>query len=175
MKIYTKGGDQGQTQIYADKVLRLSKSDAVLDCYGTLDELNAHLGLLHSYINLQTNSSAARPLQTIQQALFQIGFAISANSKLSQTDVEQLEIEIDNMQAILAPQTTFILPGGCIAAAQAHVCRTVTRRAERNLVALIDEHPIPEVCLQFINRLSDYLFVLARSLNHQTGVNDIKV
>ncbi|KXI30773.1 cob(I)yrinic acid a,c-diamide adenosyltransferase [Paraglaciecola hydrolytica] len=175
MKIYTKGGDQGQTQIYADKVLRLSKSDAVLDCYGTLDELNAHLGLLHSYINLQTNSSAARPLQTIQQALFQIGFAISANSKLSQTDVEQLEIEIDNMQAILAPQTTFILPGGCIAAAQAHVCRTVTRRAERHLVALMQEHTVPGVCLQYINRLSDYLFVLARSLNHQTGVNDIKV
>jgi cob(I)alamin adenosyltransferase len=176
MKIYTKGGDQGQTQIYADQVLRLSKSDSVLDCYGTLDELNAHIGLLRSYIN-QDNalSIVGKQLEPIQQALFQIGFAISAATKLVDQDVKNLEHEIDRLQALLSTQTSFILPGGCIAASQAHVCRTVARRAERNLVALIPEHTIPAICLQFINRLSDYLFVIARSLNHESGVNDIKV
>lgn len=176
MKIYTKGGDQGHTQIYADKVLRLSKSDKVLDCYGTLDELNAHIGLLLSYIARDHElSSIGNQLESIQQALFQIGFAISATSKLVPKDVETLEQEIDRLQALLAPQTSFILPGGCIAASQAHVCRTVTRRAERNLVALTSEHKVPAVSLQFINRLSDYLFVVARSLNHDADVNDIKV
>jgi len=176
MKIYTKGGDQGHTQIYADKVLRLSKSDSVLDCYGTLDELNAHLGLLLSYIARDhLSSSVGAQLESIQHALFQIGFAISAASKLVTQDVEKLEHEIDRLQALLAPQTSFILPGGCIAAAQAHVCRTVARRAERNLVALIPDHQVPGVCLQYINRLSDYLFVVARSLNHGAGVDDIKV
>lgn len=176
MKIYTKGGDKGQTQIYADKVVRLNKDDQVLACYGTLDELNAHLGLLSSYITQShADSQVPSQLSVIQLAIFQIGFAISATSKLTQQDVELLEQHIDQLQLSLAPQVSFILPGGCIAAAQAHVCRTVARRAERKLVALINQHPVPEVCLQFINRLSDYLFVIARSLNHELGLADIKV
>ena len=173
MKIYTKGGDQGQTQIYADKVVRLSKSDAVLNCYGTLDELNAHIGLLSSHI--QQPIPAKAQLQAIQKALFEIGFAISATTKLTQQDVVELEQQIDTMQATLSAQNSFILPGGCTAAAQAHVCRTVARRAERHLVELTAAHEVPSICLQFINRLSDYLFVLARFLNQDAGVSDIKL
>ena len=173
MKIYTKGGDQGHTQIYADKVIRLSKSDAVLNCYGTLDELNAHIGLLSSHI--QQSLPAKAQLQAIQKALFEIGFAISATTKLTQQDVVDLEQQIDTMQATLSAQNSFILPGGCTAAAQAHVCRTVARRAERHLVELTAAHEVPSICLQFINRFSDYLFVLARFLNQDAGVSDIKL
>jgi cob(I)alamin adenosyltransferase len=176
MKIYTKSGDKGQTQIYADKVVKLSKDDQVLECYGTLDELNAQIGLLNSYL-LQSHphSMIASQLSPIQQALFQIGFAISASSKLNKQNVATLEQHIDQMQLLLPAQVSFILPGGCIAASQAHVCRTVARRAERKLVALLEQHPVPDLCLQYINRLSDYLFVVARTLNHELGLADIKV
>jgi cob(I)alamin adenosyltransferase len=172
VKIYTKGGDKGQTQVYADKPLRLSKSDEILECYGSLDELNAHLGLLVSLLN---NSECCTDLQRVQTLLFQIGFAISANSSVSQTDIDALEQKIDIMQSQLPAQTSFILPGGDQIAAQAHVCRTLTRRAERRLVALTEKYPVPELCLAYVNRLSDYLFVLARWQNFQAGIADIKV
>jgi cob(I)alamin adenosyltransferase len=176
MKIYTKGGDQGHTQIYVDKVQRLPKSDAVLDCYGTLDELNAHLGLLLSYINeYQALPTLSSNLVDVQRNLFQIGFAISAKTSLSGQDVENLEQLIDDLQASLSPQTHFILPGGSLCAAQAHVCRTVARRAERQLVKLLSAHPVPEVCLQYLNRLSDYFFVVARSLNQAAGTAETQV
>ena len=179
MKIYTKGGDKGHTQVYADKVLRLSKDDAMLECYGTLEELNAHIGLLVSQLeplkHLAQQPAMYQQLLAVQQSLFQIGFAISASSKLSAADVGQLEQQIDHLQAELPAQTSFILPGGSIAASQAHVCRTVARRAERRLVAVAQQHPVAPVCLEFINRLSDYLFVLARSINHGLGLSDIKV
>lgn len=171
MKIYTKSGDKGETQIYVDQVVRVSKSDAILECYGTLDELNAHVGLLTS----QLRDNFTQELQQIQQTLFHIGFAISANDKLTEADIQNLEQQIDQMQSQLPAQTSFILPGGTQAAAQAHICRTVARRAERTLVAVSQEHQVSELCLQYINRLSDYFFVLARYLNHAQGVEDIKV
>ena len=172
MKIYTKTGDKGHTQIYADKVVRLPKSANVLECYGTLDELNAHLGLLGSYIEAPEDKTK---LEQIQQILFQIGFAISATTKLVDSDISSLESQIDGMQNILPPQTSFILPTGCTAATQAHVCRTVTRRAERTMVALLDEYPVPDICLRYLNRLSDYLFVFARMQNFQAGIEETKV
>lgn len=171
MKIYTKGGDKGETQIYAGEMVRMSKSADVLACYGTLDELNAHIGLLIS-LDIGTHEKIG---VKIQQALFQIGFAISADTQLQQRDLSLLESEIDKMQALLPPQTSFILPGGCHSAAQAHVCRTVARRAERGIVALINNYPVPELCIQYMNRLSDYLFVLARTLNHQANISETKV
>jgi cob(I)alamin adenosyltransferase len=171
MKIYTKSGDKGETQIYAGEMVRLAKSADVVECYGTLDELNAHLGLLRS---LGISEHAESVIQ-IQQAIFQIGFAISAETKLQPQDLTFLEQQIDKMQAVLPPQTSFILPGGCHAGAQAHVCRTVARRAERRLVALINEYPVPDICIQYINRLSDYLFVLARNLNQLANAQETKV
>ena len=172
MKIYTKTGDQGDTQIYADKVVRLPKSDNVLECYGTLDELNAHIGMLISMINQPDTDTY---LQTIQQHLFQIGFAISATSHLAERDLTLLETEIDKMQEQTPAQTSFILPGGAQAACQAHICRTVARRAERRLVSLMPEHDVPSLTLSYINRLSDYFFVQARYLNHQAGATEVKV
>ncbi|MFT4994369.1 MAG: cob(I)alamin adenosyltransferase, partial [Paraglaciecola sp.] len=114
-------------------------------------------------------------VEHIQQTLFQIGFAISATTTLTETDVELLESHIDAMQVTLPAQTTFILPSGCTAASQAHVCRTVTRRAERRMVALLGEYPVPDICLRYLNRLSDYLFVFARRQNFQAGIEESKV
>jgi cob(I)alamin adenosyltransferase len=172
MKIYTKTGDKGQTQVYAEQMLRLPKDADVVECYGTLDELNAHLGLLGSYL---ISGDDKVQLERIQQTLFQIGFAISATTTLSDADVELLESHIDSLQNTLPPQTTFILPNGCTAACQAHVCRTVARRAERRMVALLADYPVPDICLRYLNRLSDYLFVFARAQNFQAGVEESKV
>jgi cob(I)alamin adenosyltransferase len=172
MKIYTKTGDKGQTQIYAEQMIRMPKNADVLECYGTLDELNAHLGLLGSYISIEADKLH---IEKIQQTLFQIGFAISATTKVSDADVDMLESHIDRMQISLPAQTSFILPSGCTAATQAHVCRTVARRAERSMVALLDDYPVPDVCLRYLNRLSDYLFVFARAQNFQLGIEESKV
>lgn len=172
MKIYTKSGDGGKTQIYADEVVRMNKSADVLECYGTLDELNAHIGFL---ISMQDQESSDSLLSDIQQNLFQIGFAISATSTLKAEDIQALEQEIDKMQDALPPQTSFILPGGCQTGAQAHVCRTVARRAERRMVALMADYPVPENCIQYLNRLSDYFFVFARFFNAAAGIDETKV
>lgn len=173
MKIYTKTGDAGHTQIYAGEVVRLAKSADVLECYGTLDELNAQLGLLISQLTAHQQPQFTSLLTEVQRQLFQIGFAISATTTLQDEDVHALENAIDNMQTRLPAQTHFILPGGHILASQAHVCRTVARRAERRMVALLEEYPVPDRCLQYLNRLSDYLFVLARSLNQLFETNEI--
>ncbi|MFT4940634.1 MAG: cob(I)alamin adenosyltransferase [Paraglaciecola sp.] len=172
MKIYTKTGDKGHTQIYADTMVRMPKNANVLECYGTLDELNAQLGLLGSHI---VSLEETAKLEQIQQILFQIGFAISATTKLVDSDITSLEKQIDEMQSKLPAQTSFILPTGCIAATQTHVCRTVARRAERSMVALLDEYPVPDICLRYLNRLSDYLFVFARWQNFQAGIEETKV
>ncbi|WP_416308612.1 cob(I)yrinic acid a,c-diamide adenosyltransferase [Neptunicella sp. SCSIO 80796] len=171
MKIYTKGGDKGETQIYADKPLRLKKSADELECYGTLDELNAHTGMLSAL--LAEHSPGL--LNEIQTALFQIGFAISATSQLSDQDLAKLELAIDNMQASLPAQSSFILPGGSVAASQAHICRTVARRAERCLVRLTEQHQVADLNLSYINRLSDYFYVLARKINLDCGTAELRL
>lgn len=166
MKIYTKTGDKGSTQVYLDQPLRVKKSDNILDCYGTLDELNAHIGVLKCH--LQTGSSHFAFLEQVQQRLFDIGFVLSASNQLDEHEVDVLERQIDSMEASLPPLTQFILPGGGQSAAYAHVCRTVTRRAERQLVGLAEQHSVPDSCLSYLNRLSDYFFVLARALTEHT-------
>ncbi|MDT0581307.1 MULTISPECIES: cob(I)yrinic acid a,c-diamide adenosyltransferase [Alteromonadaceae] len=179
MKIYTKTGDKGTTQVYTSEVLRLSKDDIILECYGTLDELNSHIGLLSALLNEKENLSASSLscefLQSIQHNLFSIGFAISDKPQLNENSVEVLETAIDELQSTLSPQTKFILPGGSQLGAQAHVARTIARRAERNLVALSAQQNIPDICIAYINRLSDYLFVAARSFNARTGIADIEI
>lgn len=182
MKIYTKGGDKGSTQVYLADVKRVSKDDKILACYGDLDELNSHIGLLAAHseqiasnqksIDILVNNSE---LLSIQKDIFSIGFAISDKPQLSEERILFLETKIDSIQASLPPQTHFILPGGCLAAAQAHVCRTTARRAERALVALSHEHTVPDICLAYINRLSDFLFVYARHFNALSKKADIVV
>lgn len=173
VKIYTRGGDKGSTQVYMKEMVRVSKSDEKLELYGTLDELNSHVGLLASLI--ESNHPLQEQLQLIQRQLFQLGFVISADATFTQDDISKLEADIDEMVKSLAPMTSFILPGGCQGASQAHVCRTVCRRAERILAAVAEGNEVPQTSQGFINRLSDYFFVVARFLNFESGLDDIKL
>lgn len=177
MKIYTKQGDKGQTSIYAKEVLKVSKDDILIECYGTLDELNSQLGLVAALINegdkvLQTWASN---INKCQQHIFLIGFALSDEDKLHNEHVKMLEEFIDEIQSTLAPQTRFILPGGSINSAQCHVARTIARRAERALVSASKAHTTNPLALSYINRLSDFLFVLARLCNVHAETPDIEV
>jgi cob(I)alamin adenosyltransferase len=192
MKIYTKTGDKGTTQVYTSQVLRLDKNDAILECYWSIDELNSHIGLLsilligapseqqkpngQNALNIRLNEFVNPAFMfNIQQTLFSIGFAISDKPQIDNNATEALEIAIDAMQSELPTQTKFILPGGTQAASQAHICRTVTRRAERTIVTVAKQQNVPEICIQYLNRLSDYFFVAARYLNHRENHADIEV
>lgn len=156
-------------------MVRMDKSADVLECYGTLDELNAHLGVLLSETSDPVIQSQRILLLNIQKNLFQIGFAISATTSMDTNAVSELESRIDELQSRLPAQTHFILPGGHSLASQTHVCRTVARRAERRLVALMRDYPVPENCLSYVNRLSDYLFTLARAINIHHKVDETTV
>jgi len=179
MKIYTRGGDKGATHVYMNKPVRVAKDDAIIEVYGTLDELNAQVGLLCAHIsNLETsaeNQTTIDTLQLIQRYIFEAGYALSATSKLTQAQITWLERDIDTMSSAIPPQTAFILPGGTLVASQAHVCRTVCRRAERAMVSLTHDHDVSDVAMAFINRLSDWLFVFARTQNHNLGSGDVLV
>ena len=174
MKIYTRTGDAGQTGLIGGK--RVSKADLRLEAYGTLDELNAHLSLLREY--LQTDA-AKEHIIDIQKHLFRLSVQLATPeeaphaktlenfqrvTEISRQMIADLESEIDLVEASLPPQRSFILPGGNKATAQCHICRTVCRRAERCCVALSEVHPVEESLLRYLNRLSDYLFVLSRKL-----------
>jgi cob(I)alamin adenosyltransferase len=111
----------------------------------------------------------------IQKTLFSIGFAISDKPQIDDNATQLLEEAIDKLQQKLPPQTKFILPGGSQLAAQAHICRTVTRRAERTIVSVAQQQNVPDICIQYLNRLSDYFFVAARALNVRAQISDIEV
>ncbi len=180
MKIYTKTGDTGQTSLLGGQ--RVEKNHPKLKAYGTVDELNSHIGLLQSFISagLPDTVHEQKFIFQIQNHLFLLGshiacFKDSDRKKFKIQDfedhkIEFLELGIDNLEQGLKPLQNFILPGGCHAAAQAHVCRTVCRRAERLIAALSDHEPI---WLKYLNRLSDYFFVLARHLNHLHKIEDV--
>ena len=177
MTIYTKTGDKGQTSLVGGQ--RVSKCCERIESYGTTDELNAHIGLLITYCS---NKEDIRFLLSIQAHLFVVGGYLATDTVQSEPHknitptaemVEVVEKEIDRLQELVTPLKTFILPGGERAAALAHVCRTICRRTERCILRLretgtqIDDH-----VLAYINRLSDYFFVLARKLNADSGVED---
>ncbi|WP_338517211.1 cob(I)yrinic acid a,c-diamide adenosyltransferase [Alteromonas gracilis] len=171
MKIYTRTGDKGSTQIYADKAVRVEKDDLVVKSYGDIDELNSNIGLLAA-----TVSASHKPmLHDIQRNLFQAGFAISASSTLTEKNIDDLESLIDTLTNKMPPNTSFVLPGGSRAAAQAHVCRAVCRRAERAVISLSKHYDVPEVVHAYLNRLSDFLFTFARFLNIEAGVDEVAV
>lgn len=180
MKIYTKTGDKGTTQVYTSEVLRLDKNDAILECYGSIDELNSHIGLLSALMgNIDTDdnesSLSATFMFDIQKTLFSIGFAISDKPQIDENATQVLEDAIDKLQQELPAQTKFILPGGNQLAAQAHICRTVARRAERTIVSVSQQRNVPAICIQYLNRLSDYFFVAARAFNSRAQIADIEV
>jgi cob(I)alamin adenosyltransferase len=158
MKIYTKGGDKGRTTLANGS--RTSKADPRLETYGTADELNSFVGLLRS----KTGDGTQPQLEWIQNRLFNLGAMLAAaeGEWISLDDVRQLEEWIDEMQAGQPPLKAFILPGGNEPVALCHVCRTVTRRLERQMVVAREQGtPIDSEAMQFVNRLSDFWFVLA--------------
>ncbi len=171
MKIYTKTGDDGTTQLFGGN--RIPKNHPLTQAYGTVDELNSWLGLIICHLKKEPQLTDLSKLAVeIQNELFIIGSHIATQKsefrdklpQLSEKLTHKLELAIDQMTLLLPELKTFILPGGSEIAAQLHIARTVCRRAERNLVeASLFEFPI---ALVFLNRLSDYLFVLSRHTNH---------
>lgn len=171
MKIYTKTGDKGTTSLVGGS--RASKADPRLNAYGDVDELNSWIGYIVA-VGAEENVSV---LQWIQNRLFDVGAILATPADVTtefvnlSEDIKRLETEIDELYAKLPPQTGFILPGGTQAAAAAHIARTVCRRAERAIVGLESGIcPMQTEVLAFVNRLSDYLFALARTLNHNVGM-----
>ncbi len=160
MAIYTKTGDKGETSLANGQ--RVPKTDARIEAYGTLDELNSWIRLLDS--GFQSLPLCAEQLIWIQNKLFNLGAALSEGPGewITEPDVQQLEHWIDAMQQQVPKQKAFILPAGGENVTRCHICRTVCRRAERRMI----EAQASETQLQFVNRLSDYLFVLARYIGY---------
>ncbi|WP_025742552.1 cob(I)yrinic acid a,c-diamide adenosyltransferase [Aquimarina pacifica] len=184
MKIYTKTGDKGTTALFGGT--RVPKHHIRIDSYGTIDELNSYIGLLRDQ-NIDNHS--ATTLITIQNKLFTIGSilatdpekAILKNGQKRLTiptiqieDIELLEKEIDQMNQTLPPMTNFILPGGHQTVSFCHIARCICRRAERLATALYEISPFEPSTLQYLNRLSDYLFVLARKLSQSLKAEEVK-
>jgi cob(I)alamin adenosyltransferase len=177
MKIYTRTGDDGTTGLFGGR--RVAKSDPRIECYGTVDELNATLGMAAALAPAGLGAMLAQ----IQNELFVIGSHLATpqddTRRLAQVPdldegaIKRLESQIDAADAELPALRNFILPGGSDAAARLHLARTVCRRAERLLVAFSGEQAIEPLIVQYLNRLSDWLFVYARWCNHKAGVADV--
>ena len=175
-KVYTRTGDKGQTSIVGG--IRVSKASERLEAYGTVDELSSHLGLLAAMLS---EGEYHDMIIRVQNNLFNVCTNLATDqsqtplydsAKLADGEIELLEKEVDRMMKLLPERQGFILPGGTPVAAQAHVCRTVCRRAERRIVALSEVAQISPETLQYVNRLSDYLFVLAKIINFNAGVSE---
>ena len=175
-KVYTKTGDEGLTSLVGG--YRVSKTNARIEAYGTVDELSANLGLLASYMKDGDDKTliirTQRNLFTVcsNLATDKSKMKVATSYTLDPEEVKILEDEIDAINANIPPQTAFILPGGSHEASFAHVCRTVCRRAERRIFFMNESTPVDAEILQYMNRLSDYLFVLARKLNFIDGVRE---
>ncbi len=169
-KIYTRTGDDGSTGL--GDGTRVPKDHARVEAYGTVDELNSVLGLL---LCDPLPAEIGECLTAVQHRLFDLGGELSVPGRGVLTDGQVIELEnmLDRLNAGLAPLKEFILPGGTRAAALCHVARSVCRRAERRVVALTRLAPAAPAGLRYLNRLSDLLFVMARSLNHSQGVGDV--
>ncbi len=186
MKIYTKTGDQGSTSLVGGK--RISKSDLRLEAYGSLDELNASLGFVRSFVLNLKNQANFAPLaeelegkiQRIQNYLFTLGSHLACVdknllSKLPQfldSEISWMELQMDELTEHLPELKNFILPGGAVVGSGLHLSRTLCRRAERCVVRLSQTETVEEHIVIYLNRLSDFLFVLARHANHQQGISD---
>jgi len=172
MKIYTRSGDEGQTSLFAGG--RIHKSHLRLHAYGTVDELNTALGLA---VSAGVGGSVAAPLARVQAELFTVGADLATPLeaqpkwlvRVAPDMTTRLEAEIDAWQAALPELRGFILPGGTLGGAFLHQARVICRRAERWLAALQEQEPVNPDALRYINRLSDWLFVAARLVNHEAG------
>jgi cob(I)alamin adenosyltransferase len=184
MKIYTKTGDKGTTGLVGGK--RLPKHDLRIECYGTIDELNSYLGLIRDQ---EISKNHKTTLLEIQNQLFVIGSLLATDPKLLKDDTERkrfginflnpeaitfLETEIDAINRELPPMTHFILPGGHQTVSFCHIARCICRRAERTISKLSIEQPTQPEVLIYLNRLSDFIFVMARKLSKELKVEEIK-
>ncbi len=175
MKIYTKTGDQGQTSLLGGE--RVSKAHDRINAYGTVDELNSQLGLLRDQ---DVNTARIQFLVEIQERLFTIGASLAAvpgkknivKPDLVPEDIAKLEQSIDAMDGSLPPMKNFILPGGHSAVSICHITRCVCRRAERLVILLSESEPVDELIVQYLNRLSDYLFVLGRKMAQELRIEE---
>ena len=184
MKIYTKTGDKGTTALFGGT--RVPKHHIRIDSYGTVDELNSHIGLVRDQ---KINQLYKNVLINIQDKLFTVGAILATDPektilkngkerlnipKISEEDITLLENEMDRMNESLPPMTHFVLPGGHQTVSFCHIARCVCRRAERLASALNDLEPFQPESLTYLNRLSDYLFVLARKLTHDLQAEEVK-
>ena len=184
MKVYTKTGDKGTTALFGGT--RVPKHHIRIDSYGTIDELNSYIGLIRDQA---IDNSSKTVLVNIQDKLFTIGAILATDPekqvlkngkdrlnipKVEEADIETLEAEIDKMEQGLPPMTHFVLPGGHTTVSYCHITRCVCRRAERLASELNSISPFDERALKYLNRLSDYLFVLARKLSYDLNAEEIK-
>src|SRR6187402_2122397 len=184
MKVYTKTGDGGTTALFGGT--RVPKDHIRIESYGTVDELNSYIGLIRDQ---EMNNHYKEILIEVQDRLFTIGAILATppeketlkNGKprldiprIIESDIELLENEIDAMEAELPPMTNFVLPGGHTTVSYCHIARCVCRRAERLAVHLSHNEPVAEIAIQYLNRLSDYLFVLARKLTADLKADEVK-
>ncbi|KYG75674.1 MULTISPECIES: cob(I)yrinic acid a,c-diamide adenosyltransferase [Roseivirga] len=177
MKIYTKTGDSGTTSLLGGA--RVSKAHIRIEAYGTVDELNSYIGLLRDQ---EVNSSRKEILKTIQDRLFTIGADLATEPgkdkvvkpDLLESDIQVLESAMDAMDDQLPALTSFVLPGGHQSVSFSHIARCVCRRAERISIALNDQEPISPLVIQYLNRLSDYLFVLGRIMAQELQAEEVK-
>jgi cob(I)alamin adenosyltransferase len=176
MKIYTKTGDRGKTSLVGGT--RVSKGDLKIEAYGTVDELNSWIGLLRDQ---SVNENSREMLKEIQDRLFTMGADLASEAEQTKkkipdffdTDIVLLEQEIDKMEATLLPLRTFILPGGHSSVSFAHLARTVCRRTERLVIRLNAVEEVNPLIIKYLNRLSDYLFVLSRKMAQELGIEEV--
>lgn len=175
-KIYTKTGDQGETSLFGGR--RVSKDDLRIEAYGTIDELNAQLGLLKDHLGAHAQHEL---LVQIQNKLFTIGSRLAVDPEkpielpgIEMDDIQSLEAAIDEMDGSLRALKHFLLPGGHVHLSLCHVARCVCRRAERRVVSLNKVETVDPLIIQYLNRLSDYFFVLSRKVAQDLGVEEIK-
>lgn len=183
MKVYTKTGDTGTTALFGGT--RVPKHHIRIESYGTVDELNSHIGLIRDQ---DMSDLYKNVLIEVQDRLFTVGAILATppeketmkngqprlqNLGIVESDIEFLENEIDRMEEALPPMTHFVLPGGHTTVSYCHIARCVCRRAERLAVHLNDIEPTDERVIKYLNRLSDYLFVLARKLSHDLNADEI--
>lgn len=175
--IYTRTGDKGKTSLVGGA--RVKKTHVRLEAYGTVDELNSQLGLLYTYL---TEEGDKKLILWVQHKLFSVGSylatdqsntALRIESQIADEDIHRLENAIDKADASLPPLKAFVIPGGSRGSAVCQVCRTVCRRAERRILTMAEEHEVTENVSAFVNRLSDYLFVLARKMNLLVETDEI--
>lgn len=184
MKVYTKTGDTGTTALFGGT--RVPKHHIRIESYGTVDELNSHIGLIRDQ---EINQLYKNVLVEVQDRLFTVGAILATppekeilkngekrlqNLGIQETDIEFLENEIDSMEEALPPMTHFVLPGGNTTVSYCHIARCVCRRAERLSVHLNDIEPTDELVIKYLNRLSDYLFVLARKLSKDLNADEVQ-